>query len=300
MEITRQAMAAATPAKLRVDTTAQPRDLRVVLTQTATIAATAATARSQDLKAAMMETQCVAMVAATPAKLRADTTAKRLVPPAALIPTLTARATAATARSQDLKAAMMETQCVAMAAATPAKLRADTTAQPRDLRVVLTQTATIDATAAMALAGAVRTVAAVLVTVVGAGRTVAMALATAVTARTATPVPVTVVGVRTAAMEQSPAAKSATIATPQTATVAVAPAKLRVDGTAQRLVPPVALMPTLTARATVMNQHAGIARSQGLKPATMGTRALVMGAATRARLKADTTAQPPDLRVVLT
>jgi hypothetical protein len=125
MEITPQAMAAATPAKLRVDTTAQPRDLRVVLTQTATIAATAATARSQDLKAAMMETQCVAMVAANPAKLRADTTAKRLVPPAALIPTLTASATvmnysAAIARSQSLKTVMMETQCLAMAAATPA------------------------------------------------------------------------------------------------------------------------------------------------------------------------------------
>ena len=86
----------------------------------------------------MMETQCVAMAAATPAKLRAaDGTAQRLVPPAAVIPTLTARATvmnqpAATARSQDLKAAMMETQCVAMAAAIPAKLRAaDGTAQRR-------------------------------------------------------------------------------------------------------------------------------------------------------------------------
>jgi hypothetical protein len=100
-----------------------------------------------------------------------------------------------------------------------------------------------------------------------------------------------VVNVTPAAMEQSPAAKPATIATPQTSTVAVAPAKLRADTTAQRLVPPVALMPTLTAPATVMNQPAAMAQFQGLKPAMMGTRALMMGAAAPAKLRADGTAQ---------
>jgi len=96
----------------------------------------------------MTEMHPPGMVVATPAKLRADTTAQRQIPRAALIATLTARATgmslrqcAAMARSQGLKPVMMETQPLSMVAATPAKLRLGGTAQRLGLRVALTQTA---------------------------------------------------------------------------------------------------------------------------------------------------------------
>jgi hypothetical protein len=67
---------------------------------------------------------------------------------------------------------------------------------------------------ALATAVTVRTAATVLVTVVGAGRTVAMARATAVTVRTATPVLVTVVGVRTVAIIVATMARTAVAAKP--------------------------------------------------------------------------------------
>ena len=80
----------------------------------------------------MTVTQRQGTVAATPAKLRADTTAKRLDPPAALIATLTARATgmslrqcAAMAPFQVLKPAMTGIGKVTMGAVTPAELRLD-------------------------------------------------------------------------------------------------------------------------------------------------------------------------------
>jgi hypothetical protein len=58
-----------------------------------------------------------------------------------------------------------------------------------------------------------------------------------------------------AAMAQFQGLKPAMMGTQAQVMGAAAPAQLRADGTAQRLVPPVALMPTLTARATVMNQR---------------------------------------------
>ena len=70
-----------------------------------------------------------------------------------------------------------------------------------------------------------------------------------------------------------------------------APAALRADTIAQRLVPPVALIPTLTARATAMNQRAAMAQFHGLKPAMMETLTRGMDVAAPATLRADTTAQ---------
>jgi hypothetical protein len=84
------------------------------------------------------------------------------------------------------------------------------------------------------------------------------------------------------------------------AMVAATPAKLRADGIAQRLAPPGALIRTLTARATVMNQHAAMAQFQGLKPVMMETPPLSMGAATPAKLRLGGTVKQLGLRVALT
>jgi hypothetical protein len=165
-------------------------------------------------KRATMGTRALMMGAATPAQLRADGTAQRLVPPVALMPTLTARATvmnqhAAMAQFQGLKPAMMGTQAQVMGAAAPAQLRADGTAQRLVPPVALMPTLTAPAT----------------------------------------------VMNQPAAMAQFQGLKPAMMGTRALMMGAAAPAKLRADGTAQRLVPPVALMPTLTAHATVMNQR---------------------------------------------
>jgi hypothetical protein len=80
----------------------------------------------------MTEMHPLGMVVATPAKLRADTTAQRQIPRAALIATLTARATgmslrqcAAMAPFQVLKPAMTGMRNITMVAVTPAELRLD-------------------------------------------------------------------------------------------------------------------------------------------------------------------------------
>ncbi len=81
------------------------------------------------------------MVAATPAKLRADGIAQRLVPPVALTQTAIRYVIVVMAQSQGLKPVMMETPPLSMGAATPAKLRLGGTVKQLGLRVALTQTA---------------------------------------------------------------------------------------------------------------------------------------------------------------
>jgi hypothetical protein len=70
-----------------------------------------------------------------------------------------------------------------------------------------------------------------------------------------------------------------------------APATLRADTIAQRLVPLAALITTITARVTTVNTPAAMAQFQDLKAAMMVTPPLAMVAAAPAKPRADTTAQ---------
>jgi hypothetical protein len=72
-----------------------------------------------------------------------------------------------------------------------------------------------------------------------------------------------------------------------------APATLRADSIAQRLVPLAALITIITARVTAVNTPAAMAQFQDLKTAMMATLTRGMAVAAPATLRADTIAQWP-------